>query len=169
MKTLTLTIDHKNGHFSKYQLIEDGRDLPIAYHEETPAQLIEELERARTARRRIKIYLGDPKTGKSWNEEHDITGTIGLSRGHQARYPLLIATSRSTGGGTLMDDRILKLKVEGRTVYTHPNFKQSNFEIKPAREQENILGYTHSLFIDGSLHSNHKSERSAKLLLTKLS
>ena len=40
----TLTIDHKNGHFSKYQLIEDGRDLPIAYHEETPSELIEQLE-----------------------------------------------------------------------------------------------------------------------------
>jgi hypothetical protein len=169
MKKATLILDHKNGHFSKYQLIQDGNDLPIAYHEETPDKLIEELEAARKTRSKIKIYLGDPKTGKSWNEEHDTTGTIGLSRGHQARYPLLIATSRSTGGGTLMDDRILKLKVEGRTVYTHPLFKQSKFEIIKAREQENILGYTHSLLIDGTLYSNHKSERSAKLLLTKLS
>lgn len=169
MKNPTLTIDHKNGHFSKYQLIEDGRDLPIAYHEETPQRLIEELETARKTRSRIKIYLGDPKTGKSWNEEHDTTGTIGLSRGHAARYPLMIATRRSTGGGTLMDDRILKLKVEGRTVYTHPNFKQSKFAIVPAREQENILGFTHSILIDGILYSNHKTERSAKILLTKLS
>lgn len=169
MKNPILTIDHKNGHFSKYQLIEDGHDLPIAYHEETPGKLIEELETARKTRSRIKIYLGDPKTGKSWNEEHDTTGTIGLSRGHAARYPLMIATRRSTGGITLMDDRILKLKVNGRTVYTHPNFKQSNFQIKEAGPLTKVGGYTHSLFIDGELYSNHKTERSAKLLLTKLS
>lgn len=150
-------------------LIQEGNDLPIAYHEETPEQLIQELEKARKSRQRIKIYLGDPKTGKSWNEEHYTTGTIGLSRGTQARYPLLIATRRSTGGGTLMDDRILKLKVEGRTVYTHPNFKQSIFEIKEAGPLTKAGGYTHSLFIDGELYSNHKSERSAKLLLNKLS
>ena len=164
MKNPTLIIDHKNGHFSKYQLLQDGNNLPIAYHEETPEPLIRELERARIARRRIKIYLGDPKTGKNWNEENDTTGTIGLSRGHHARYPILLETVRSSGGGTLMDDRILKLKVEGRTVYTHPNFKQSKFEIVQSKEP----GYTHSLLIDGILYSNHKTERSAKLLMNKL-
>ena len=161
----TLTIDHNNGHKSTYKLIEDRNDLPIAYHEETPEPLIRELETARIARRRIKVYLGDRETGRNWNEEHDTTGTIGLSRGTDARYPLLIPNIRSTGGGHLMDNCIIQLKVDGRIVYKHPLFKQSNFELK----QSDTPGYTHSVYIDGKPYSNHKSERSAKLLITKLS
>lgn len=164
----TLTINHSNGHISTYKLIEDGQDLPIAYHEGTPQGVIDALESARKAKQRVKIYLGDIVTGKNWNEEHHTTGTIGLSRGKDARYPLLIPNARSTGGGQILTHCIIKIKVGHYTVYKNPNFKQSKFEIKEL--PKNLRpGYTHSLLIDGEVYSNHKNERSAKLLLTKLS
>ena len=43
--------------------MEDGQNLPIAYHEETPKEVINALEFARKNRIRVKLYFGDVKTG----------------------------------------------------------------------------------------------------------
>jgi hypothetical protein len=164
----TLTINHKNGHQSIYNLLPvNNLDLPIAYKQGTPEVLINVLEVCRKAGTRIRFNFGDPETGKSWNEEHDTTGTIGLSRGHSARYPILLANSRSYAGGEIMTDRILQVKntFTGIILYTHPNFKPSNIEIKPSQHSD----YKFELFIDGQIYSRHRSEKAAKMLKSKLS
>lgn len=148
----------------KYKLIQDGTNLPIAYGEKTPDELIKHLEYARKNRSKIKIYLGDSENGRDWMEEMDKTGTIGLSRGKDARYPLLIKTKRSYGGGSLMDDCIVKLKIDDVTVYQHPNYNQPTIEIAPS----DLAEYTHNVLINGQIYSRHKSERSAKNLVAKL-
>jgi hypothetical protein len=162
----TLTIKHDNGNKSVYKLIPDGNDLPIAYQKSTPDGVIQAIEEARRSRQRVKLYLGDIKTGQCWNESYDTTGTIGLSRGKDARYPLLINNTRSHGGGQISTHCIVKMTSNGRTIYQSPKFKQSNFEVRPCN---GLPGYTHSLFVDGELYSNHKTERSANLLKNKLS
>jgi hypothetical protein len=167
----TLTINLENGSTINYQLIEAGKDKPIAYHAETSQQVIAILENARVTRKRLRVYFGDIATGKCWNDENEIFGHIGLSKGTDAYYPLLVYSEICYGGGTILDHCIIKIKESkgGRILYKAPNFQQSNFEIKEAGEQEKILGFTHSLYIDGTLYSNHKSEASATRLKNKLS
>lgn len=164
----TLTINHSNGNVTKYQLIQaaDKPLLPIAYHEETAQEVIKAMENCRQKRLRIKIYLGDPKTGKCWNEEHDIFGYIGLSKGYKAYFPILVYNARSFGGGSILDHCIVKIReAKGtRTFYQAANFQEPIIEIKTSTEP----GYTHELYINGEIYSRHKSERAAKMLKNKM-
>jgi hypothetical protein len=156
----TVTIDHKNGHSTTYKVYPSG----TAYHIETPARVCEILENARTSNQRIQIYYGDAATGKNWNEENDTRGTIGRSGG-SVKVPLLIATSRSHGGGAILDHCIVKIRDRYGVIYKCKNYKESIFEIVPSDLPE----YSHNVIIDGELYSRHKTERSAKLLVKKLS
>lgn len=162
----TLTIDHKNGHSSTYKLIDGGKDKPIAYYIDTPDNLIGTLERIRTNKIRVKFMWGDKDTGKSWNEEHDTMGTIGLSKGKDAYFPILIHNANSTGGGMILTDRILKINAtkSKQVLYTHPNYKPSLIEIV-----QPIPTALHQLIIDGVLYSQHDTFRKAYLLKNKLS
>ena len=49
----TLTINYNKGNAITYKLLEDGQNLPIAYHEETPKEVINALE---FARKLIEMY-----------------------------------------------------------------------------------------------------------------
>lgn len=156
------TITHSNGNQTTYQITESG----TAYHEDTPQEVIKVLERLRWDGTRVKFNFGDIKTGKDWNEENDTTGTLGRSSGN-IKIPLLIKSIRSHGGGALLDNCILKITETktGRTLYKAANYQPSNFRIEPS----DMAGYSHNLLIDGTLYSRHKTERSAKMLLNKLS
>lgn len=162
-----LVIDHNNGHETIYQLIEDGANLPLAYHVETSKAVIDALEYCRKNRIRVKLNYGDIDTGKSWNEEHGTTGYISMSKGNEARFPILVHNERSYGGGGLMDNCILKIQESkgGRIYYKATNFQQTTFEIVPSDLPE----YTHNVNINGKLYSRHRTERAAKLLVNKLS
>jgi len=163
-----LTIDHKNGNFTNYQLIDGGKDKPIAYHEKTPKEVISVLERCRKNRTRIKVNLGDILTGKSWNEENDITGYIGLCKGKSALFPILLNNAHSIGGGEIMTDSILQIKESkgSRIIYQSKNFIPSIIEIKNGSD---IPEYTHEVWVNNELYSRHKSLKSAEILKRKIS
>lgn len=76
------------------------------------------LETCRQNRTRIRIDYGDVKTGRSWNETHDVTGYVGRSTGTNP-IPLLVYNSRSLGGGAIMLGNILSIKTSkgGRVLY----------------------------------------------------
>jgi hypothetical protein len=162
-----LTIKHGNGNETRYQLINDGQNLPIAYHEQTGEELIKVLEMVRKNRIRVKIYLGDIKTGKDWCEEHDTIGYIGLSKGTQARYPILIYNERSYGGGALLDHCIVKIKESkgGKILYQAKNYKQPEIEIV----NSDLTEYSHNTIVNGILYGRHKTYKSATNLKAKLS
>lgn len=77
-----------------------------SYHKETPDAVIIILEWSRETKTRITIDYGDIKTGKTWGEVYDIEGHVGRSTG-EIKIPLLIKTSRSTGGGGILDHCII--------------------------------------------------------------
>lgn len=163
----TLTVDHRNGNKTVYQLIEDTGNLPIAYHEETNIEVIKALERARRNRTRVRIYLGDAKSGKSWNEENDVLGYIGLSKGYEARFPILVFNDRSFGGVSILDHCIVKIKASsgGQILYQHPNYKNPVIKITGSDLPE----YTHNVIIDGQLYGRCRSLKSASNLQRKMS
>lgn len=164
----TLTINHSNGNSTIYQLIDGGKDKPIAYHLETDKRVISAIESARKNKQRVRIYLGDTETGKCWNEEHDIFGYIGLSKGKDAYYPILVAKANSFGGGAILDHCIIKIRESkgDKVLYQSENFQQPNITIRENYHKEK---YPYSLLIDGNIYSNHKTEKSAILLKKKLS
>jgi len=141
--------------------------MPIAYHANTHSQVITAIENARKNKVRVKIYLGDTLTGKCWNEEHDIFGYVGLSKGTDAYFPILVNNKRSYGGGTILDHCIVKIKESkgNRVLYQAANFQQPVIEISYDDDSDNPYKVT----IDGEVYSYHKTERSANLLKTKLS
>ena len=70
---------------------------------------------------RVRIFLGDTKTGKDWFESYDTIGYIGRSCG-TVKIPLLIRNTRSMGGSAIMEHCIVKITVDKKTVYQHPNY-----------------------------------------------
>jgi len=162
-----LTINHSNGNSTTYQLVNDGDKLPIAYHEETSLEVINALETARTCKLRVKIYLGDTETGRDWNEEHDTIGYIGLSRGQDARYPILVYNKRSYGGGALLDNCIIKIKESkgNKILYQSPKYIAPVIDIIPSDMAE----YQYNTVVNGKLYGRHKTLKSAELLKKKLS
>ena len=78
-----------------------------SYDSRTSNEVIRVLENARISRTRIIVDYGCVETGKSWNEEFDITGYVGRSTGN-IKIPLLVYNSRSYGGGGLFDHAIIK-------------------------------------------------------------
>lgn len=148
----------------QYKVSDNG----TAFHIDTDNEVCRILDEAINSQRRLKIYLGDTKTGKDWNEEHDTIGRIGRSTGI-FKIPLLIHNSRSLGGPALLDNCIVKIKdIEtGRVLFHVPNYHNAYFSIVLCTHLS--PEYTHSVMIDHKLYSNHKSLRSAKLLVNKLS
>jgi len=147
---------------AKYKVING-----TSYHAETSQNVINVLESVmQHPRKRIRVYFGDVATGVCWNEEHDIFGYVGRSTGIN-KIPLLIANAKSYGGGALLDHCIIKIKESkgSRVLYQSANFQQPICEVRESTKP----GYTHSLYINGELYSNHKSEKSAKLLQNKMS
>jgi len=121
METITLTYSGKS---TTYKVAGELYGLPIVYKEETPDEVIRIFERAREKRTRIKICLGDVATGRDWEEDYDVTGYIGLSKGHHACYPILVFNSNSHGGGMLMAECTVKIQESKgkRVLYQHPSY-----------------------------------------------
>ena len=80
-----------------------------SYDSRTSDEVINLLEHYRSNKQRIRVFYGSE--GRCWNEEHDTMGTVGRSTG-TCKIPLLIKSSRSYGGGSILDDRIVRIDVK---------------------------------------------------------
>jgi len=76
-------------------------------------------------RTRLRLYLGDPTTGRDWDEQYDVEGAIGRTGG-RLHTPILLANARSIGGGEILTQNIVKIryanKKQGGVLYQHPNY-----------------------------------------------
>lgn len=96
------------------------------FHRNTPARVAEIIHAAYCQRNlpegRLRIWLGDTKTGRAWEEEFDVTGTIGRSTGAW-KVPLLIVRQGASGGDAVMTQHVVRIScTDGRTLYKHPKF-----------------------------------------------
>ncbi|MFA7084736.1 MAG: hypothetical protein WC141_09395 [Arcobacteraceae bacterium] len=81
--------------FVVYKLIDNGNDKKIAYPEDMPDDLISALETARKNKSFVTLSNGDMQTGEAWGDLFDTKGRIGLSRGRDYMFPLLISFKRA--------------------------------------------------------------------------
>lgn len=116
------------------------------------------LNKLTESKQRIRIVYGDTDTGKDWLEEYDVIGSIGKSTGSN-QIPLLISNSRSTGGGAILEDCILKIvDVKSKKVlYQHDKYIAPKFEIV-------FLAITgqYSVNVDGNVQANFKTIKQAQ-------
>lgn len=138
----------------KYQVVNG-----TSYHKDTPKAVVNALERARSSGAHVRIYLGNQETGKSWHEESDVTGTLGRSTG-PIKVPILLRTGRSSAGSALLDDSIVRLLVDGKEVYRHPKYKESEYKIEPVGDKH--PDYPFSVTIDGEEHARFKTKDKAQ-------
>lgn len=145
-----------------------------AYHASTPDEVVTILENARRYGWRLRLWFGDVETGKAWDEEYDVLGTIGRSTGN-IKIPLLIANKRSSGGGAILDHCLVKIQmVQGtkRVLYKHPTFHTSDFTISELTGEESCgevnlkaEGYTHHTANGANFKSFTSAERYAKFMI----
>ncbi len=135
--------------------------LGTFFKKETPDGVCDVLSRYVGCSKRLRLFLGDAKTGKAWPEESDVVGRIGRSMG-PLRVPLLLANARSSGGGAILDHCIVRIQEGQRVLYSHPLFDYGLWVIKPATQD----GYAASVHHDGKEHALfHTKERALNYVL----
>ena len=80
------------------------------------------LETCRLARTPVRLILGNPRTGQSWLEEHDVVGTIGRSTGW-LKVPLLVPQGEASGSA-IQTANVLGIVdwTSGKMLYRHPSY-----------------------------------------------
>lgn len=138
---------------SKNYKIVEREGKKIAYPENMDNKVIKILEEARVNRNFLNLIFGNKITGKAWDETFDTKGIIGLSKGSEYYFPILVSFSEdydflnektfeeisdflsnknlaienvlSMGGGTISDN-ILAIRInldDNDLVYVHKNFQ----------------------------------------------
>ena len=143
-----------------------------SYHVETPAAVVQVFEQARQNRTRIHVSFGDTGTGRDWLEEWDITGYVGRSMG-PVKVPLLVANRRSTGGGAILDQFIVRIRLSagGGILYQHPAYHFGTLAIRPKTEPLSLPDgrvLTIDVVQDGKVHASFESMTKARRWVHKL-
>lgn len=133
------------------------------YDPRTPEEVVRVLERARLNNTRIRIYLSDTETGRSWLEEYDVEGYVGRSMG-PVRIPILLHNSRSTGGGGILTHCVVKIRTSTSVLYQHPAFHTGKMEIQPSDLPE----YAEIVTVDGSIHARFRKAGQAARWIQKM-
>ena len=78
---------------SKNYKIVEREGKKIAYPENMDNKVIKILEEARVNRNFLNLIFGNKITGKAWDETFDTKGIIGLSKGSEYYFPILVSFS----------------------------------------------------------------------------
>lgn len=103
--------------------------------EDVPDEIHRLLDQEYKADRRVRIYYGDPDTGRAWGDMHQ--GYIGRSTGEK-QIPLVIRAG-DPGGPAVMTKNILKVEKvwNGQTIYRRgPIFLPDDREYRVINEQD---------------------------------
>lgn len=135
------------------------------YDERTPAAVVQILESARIAGRRLRLHFGDTDTGRDWCEEWDVTGRIGRSGG-PVKVPILLYSRRSMGGTHILDHCIVKVRTAagGRVLYQHPAYHTGAVTLE--WNGCNALPFT--VHVDGVEHAAFNTEAQRAKWLHKM-
>lgn len=135
------------------------------FHPQTPETVKQALTRLHENGHRVRIFLGDSQTGTAWMEEFEVIGTVGKSTGSHP-IPLMIANSRSYGGGAISDHCIVKIIdiTTRQTLYEHPKYNNpaARAVVGPVPMGDLVkMGYITEVTIDGEVHARFKKPGAA--------
>lgn len=135
------------------------------FQSETPAAVRRALETCRKTQPVIRLWLGDPATGRSWLEEYDTIGRVGRSMG-PVKVPLLVPEGEA-GGGAISTDHVIRIRDEGtrKDLYRHPQFHLP--ELTVVADVFYASG-THAVLQEGKVYSRHRSYAAAAGLIAWL-
>lgn len=158
-------IDWEIGAISQYNQhqellnLANGKDLGTWYDFKTPMMVKVALEMARNRKKRVRIWYGDTTTGESWLDEHEVVGYVGRSTGIK-KVPLLIANSAASGGGAILDSRIIRIvQIEGKLeLYRHSRFFVPDMTVGMTKD---VL-LPADVMVNGSKHASFKSREKAE-------
>ena len=133
------------------------------FNKKTPEAVRKVLLDVQNRGTRIRLWYGDTKTGRSWNDEYFVTGTVGNSTGKKNhKIPILLHSARSMGGGAILDGCIIRIQTGKSVLYTHPKFHVGKWTIQPVTlETHKGIGLTHEALNDGSVWARFKSRKQA--------
>lgn len=102
------------------EVVNEGRVFNISNVE---PKVEEVLIQAWMLRQRLRIWYGDPETGRPRMDEHEVVGYVGRSMG-PVKVPLLVHNARSRGGAPIAAHCIVRIDwiAERRTMYQHPKW-----------------------------------------------
>ena len=133
-----------------------------SYKENTPDAVINILETARQNGTRVRLFFGNKESGLDWMESYDVIGTIGRSCGN-IKIPLLIKKSNSMGGPAILDDCIVKITIDKKVVYQHPNYHMPTLGVKTSDDEKSNSEYPWCVYYTDEA-SNFKVVVNAKTL-----
>lgn len=126
------------------------------FPEGTCSKVAKVLESARSKGTTLRLWFGDPATGRDSLAEFEVHGRIGRSWG-PFRVPLLIDSGgEGLGGGPISTDRILRIvDVDSRKVlYQHPSWQLPSIDLCPVTDADMLAaGYRVQALVDGATHA----------------
>lgn len=132
-------------------------DGGTAYDIGTLPEVCRVLEAARTSGASIRVWYGDTETGRSWMDEHDVSGTVARSTG-PIRVPLLVRPG-ATDGPQMLDHCIMKIISARRVLYEHPTFHQPVLRLVTPGDQPGFAATVHA---DSEVWARFRSASSAR-------
>lgn len=107
---------------------------------------------------RVRLFYGDRKTGKDWGEVYDTMGYISKSYDGTPNggIPILVLTSRSMGGRSILFNSIVRMTVDKQDVYRHPKY---NCKVSVSGGDVYFNGQIHSRY-----ETRARAEQFAKFL-----
>lgn len=130
MLTDTVTYTHQNGSINYKR--RDAQSL--AFHAETEERICKLLETLNRTGEKVRIFYGDTKTGKAWDEEEDILGAIGRSAG-SIKVPLM-CKPRAHGGAPILDHCVIGVRNKAGWLYKHEKFDAGSWALGFSNETE---------------------------------
>ena len=98
-------------------------DTRTWFESNTPRKVRTIIENYRESRQFIRVFYGDPETGRDWMEEFGTTGIIGRSTGAM-KVPLLLANNDDDGSSAMLVNNIVRLVdvASGLELYSVKNY-----------------------------------------------
>lgn len=104
----------------------------IWYDLRTPGTVKAVLETVRLSGQRIRLFYGDPQSGRAWLRDRHLVGILGHSEGAML-MPVLFFSKQATKGNPVLAHEIVRIMdVTSRAdLYRHPRFHLPAMKITP--------------------------------------